>query len=705
MHNGDVLGDEGRKALNACVKVKIYGKPETRRYDWETAVKRLWGCYGGQQRLFAASFYGSYGCHWKHVQELLLPTEFDRQGDPLKNSTYNIFDIRDALVRFDERRCVEKYPKEEPGSDKLRCLIDKRRADVEREYKAAVADPDGRLRYSWVVAQRRVRDCFVGNFLEDRFTLLYSLRNEMMKKSYNIIDIYNTFVHWDEERKTADEKRDAIVKEYEAAANADAKHTLPKYSSQAATKRLCDCSYDYPHKLADDFFPHKVDASGNYDIFDIHKALLQFGGKKLLQKYPEQGPGSDELKKLIDEHREDLKEEYQKAKNHVPFCHYDHENPHQYSLSEAERRVRDCFAGTFMWDTEIFSKKEKDESDQTYDIFDIKKAIDHFDTKTFLDACKYPSEQEPGYAKEREEVDKERARIQKEYEEATCNVEIEHGSGFIVHDHFIITNKHVIETYLNETESHEIYISNAAINDDDDDDDLSCTVAHHDVGKDLALLYCPNLNLEQCDICPLQLSNQSLLPGMSVFTFGYPISHTEETALFVSGNVSGSKRTLAGHSMVVLNCSLNSGNSGGPVLRWINGQLKVVGVATQKHIKEILTFEERETIEKIKKSLQTRAISDVSDFAINCLSSSAASFSLCDIPISILTLKLYEALETHCQFNLSNALPGKLVIEFIETSIGKYAGEHKKELAEVIKLANETVDTLQPVHTVASNEQ
>jgi len=113
----------------------------------------------------------------------------------------------------------------------------------------------------------------------------------------------------------------------------------------------------------------------------------------------------------------------------------------------------------------------------------------------------------------------------------------------------------------NEKERYKICITNAGI------DDLPCEVAHYDAGKDLVLLCSPDLNLEQCRICPLQLSNQSLLPGMSVFTFGYPMSHTGKTALFVSGNVSGSKETLAGHSMVVLNCSLNSGNSGGPVLR------------------------------------------------------------------------------------------------------------------------------------------
>ena len=47
--NGDVLGEEGRKALDACVKVKIYGRPEsTRRYDSQTALGRLRDCYSGR---------------------------------------------------------------------------------------------------------------------------------------------------------------------------------------------------------------------------------------------------------------------------------------------------------------------------------------------------------------------------------------------------------------------------------------------------------------------------------------------------------------------------------------------------------------------------------------------------------------------------------------------------------------------------------
>jgi len=167
MHNGDVLGDEG--ALNACVKVKIYGKPETRRYNRVTAVDRLRGCY--------ACMGNPIGTWWS--EKLVLPS--DEHGN--FKECYDIVDIHDALVDFDKRKCVEKYPKEGQESDKQRDLIKKRRADVERELEEAI-NPDCRLRYPWLVAQRRVRDCFAGNFAEDR-CFLDNKRND----SFNIDDI------------------------------------------------------------------------------------------------------------------------------------------------------------------------------------------------------------------------------------------------------------------------------------------------------------------------------------------------------------------------------------------------------------------------------------------------------------------------------------------------------------------------------------
>jgi len=226
------------------------------------------------------------------------------------------------------------------------------------------------------------------------------------------------------------------------------------------------------------------------------------------------------------------------------------------------------------------------------------------------------------------------------------------GSGFILHNHFIVTSAHVLKTY-NEAEGHQIRISNALIG------ELPCKVVYQDAGNDLALLYCPDLNLERSGIRPLHLSNQSLLPGMPIFSFGYPMGYAGDTAIFVTGDVS-----KISSSVMSLNCPLNSGNSGGPVMSWINnGQLKVVGIVTQKPFKEVLTLEEIDAVEKIRKSLQTSVVN----------------------PQPHLTLKLYDILKTHSLLDLSNGLPGCLVVEFIRNSTGKYEGEHKEELAKVVE--------------------
>ena len=132
------------------------------------------------------------------------------------------------------------------------------------------------------------------------------------------------------------------------------------------------------------------------------------------------------------------------------------------------------------------------------------------------------------------------------------------------------------------------------------------------------------------------------------------------------------------------------------MLCWVNGKLKVVGVATQKHFKEILTLEERQTIENIRESLQTQAIPDVPDYTKQ--SNRPESDYYLDprthqTPVTLLTLKLYDTLETHSQFNLSNAVPGHLVVEFVKNSISEYAGEHKEELLKVVELANNVVNT------------
>ena len=448
--------------------------------------------------------------------------------------------------------------------------------------------------------------------------------------------------------------------------------TLYKYSEEEAQESLKNCYSDAAHRCFDS---HHCQACGygnpDFCIFKLYNAVSRYDFRLLpVSKYPAEGPGSEELRNSIERHRTDLEKEYQN------FCNSEESRQpvYKYSRGEAERRVRDCFASAFPGDSDVFPTK-KDQSGmpkiyQTFDIFDIKQSLDYFDAKKLLE--KYP---EKGHISDeiKEGVDKQRADILREYEIATTNDEIEHGSGFVISDHFILTNKHVIQTYLDQKDF-EIHISNAAIG------ELHCEVVHSDPGKDLALLYCPDLNLHQSGISPLQLSTQSLLPGMQIFSFGYPMSHTEETALFVNGNVSGSKRTLSGHSKAVLNCSLNSGNSGGPVLSWVDGEVRVVGIATQKHFKEILTLDEMNTIENIRKSLQTQTITDVPECDIDCLCLQNIKKEIpmsCQVSLHLLTLKLYDALETHSQFNLSNALPGDLVVEFIKNFIPKYEGENK----------------------------
>ena len=142
--------------------------------------------------------------------------------------------------------------------------------------------------------------------------------------------------------------------------------------------------------------------------------------------------------------------------------------------------------------------------------------------------------------------------------------------------------------------------------------------------------------------------------------------------------------------MVVLNCSLNFGNSGGPVLSWVDGEVRVVGIATQKHFKDILTLDENNAVENIRKSLETQTITDVPEYEIDCLCRQKITKKIpmsCQVSLHLLTLKLYDALETHSQFNLSNALPGDLVVEFIKNFIPKYEGENKEELIKVCELS------------------
>ena len=218
--------------------------------------------------------------------------------------------------------------------------------------------------------------------------------------------------------------------------------------------------------------------------------------------------------------------------------------------------------------------------------------------------------------------------------------QIHHGSGFLIADSFVITSKHVIEEVMSD-ETLQICILNETIG------ELPCVVVHSDPSNDLALLYCHDLDLKRHGICPFALSGEALWPSLSVFSFGYPFTHTGRSALFVEGKVSGSKDRYGREPFVVLNCALNPGNSGGPVFRRIGDDIKVVGVVAQKHKKDILTLEEISILEEERSTL-------------NCASDSRDQFW------KSVSLKMYDALnDTHCQFGYGNVVPGHLVVKFL----------------------------------------
>ena len=683
----DVLGSRGREALNACVKVKIYGRPERQKYDREQALDLLGRCYEGLGYPLLCDL---------HSKCFTLP---NNNGGSNREEIFDIFDIHDALVRCDGLPYVEKYPRPGPRCDEVKELIDKNRAAIEKECQETT---DNLQQYSWFVARRLVRDCFAGGFPRDQGLVIpvwLPLPRWRLGDSYSIHHICNSVCFWDNvlspELFTDIDKllqpfgsrfyanaerqnRESIAKDAELE-----KHRIEQtggsietglYSGSDAAAKVKGCYINafslaisdiFPFKPCED--PHRTDS---YSIIDIDQAVKYLDGKKAIQKYPENDcPGSDDLKSLIDKCSTEVDKEFNERSFGVV----------KYSLIEAERRVRDCFAGPgpveHAVETDVLvSKKDTEEkvrvskANQKYNIFEIKSAVDCLDSKKLGDLL-----QEGTY----EAAIKARAEITDECKKAFQRVEIDHGSGIIVHEHFVVTNKHVIEDVMNDA-SKEVSIFNAAIG------ECPCEVVHCDAKKDLALLCSKDgLNFKAKKISPLQLCSQSLLPGMQIFAFGFPMSHTGETALFVTGHVSGSKVNLSGQTFAVLNCSLNSGNSGGPILCCINGQLKVVGVAVQKHFKDILTVEERLKIEKIRESYQTSTISGVSDEEIRSATSSNSDRR--QIPLNLLTLKLYNALETHSQFNLSNAVPGCDVIDFIKDALLKYNGQHKEELSEILQ--------------------
>ena len=305
----DLLGDVGRKAIESCFKVQIcdlrQGKESLTFFDRATALKKIRACYEGS----LPQGFNS----WLFFDPLAL---FDsREGH--KRSTYNIITIREALFYYDQISYVDKYPEEsdDPACKELKELIDKRRADVQKELTEAEHYPDTQREYSWIVAQRRVRDCFSGNFAGDRGLLKPKPRGEM----YTITEIYDAFQDIEkrgdfltypkdegpgsEELKTLiDRNREKLKEEKEAKRNRE-------FSRNQAERRVRDCFAGTA--LGDtDILPEQ---KNTYSIFEIQAAIDNFDEKKLMKKYSEEETLDHEKKKMVDDARKSIQDEYEVA--------------------------------------------------------------------------------------------------------------------------------------------------------------------------------------------------------------------------------------------------------------------------------------------------------------------------------------------------------------------------------------------------------
>ena len=219
---------------------------------------------------------------------------------------------------------------------------------------------------------------------------------------------------------------------------------------------------------------------------------------------------------------------------------------------------------------------------------------------------------------------------------------LDHGSGLIIDDKFVITCKHVVQdAIVDKQKTIEIRILNDAIG------ELPCKIVGSDAANDLALLYCESLDLKQMGICPIELSEDQLWPSISLFTFGYPLTYNGKQAILAKGFVSGVLVRLYKEPFMIINLPVNHGNSGGPVFCRVGNAIKVVGVVAERHIKEILTRDEMNFVEK------ERRFERFNSQEHECKYRS-------------ITFKLYDACnETHCQFNYGNAIPACLVSKFI----------------------------------------
>ena len=584
----DILGDEGRKALDAVVKVEL------------------------ADTMFVVPTF---------TEQILIE---DR---------YSIFDIYEAVSYFDEAICLRKCP--------IECVFNKRtkeirnlRDDIEREYEEAKSMAKKPKEYRLVEAEQRVKGCYAGHFPKEAeiFALKVDEYGEEQTKTYNIFDIRQAVQLFDKKKliqkypEDKDPEYDELtnlIEEYNFKVNeeyTEAKCRLPRYSHSEAERKVRECFQDLL-KWQATIFPIEENESGaasineSHDILDILKRVTHFEECEF--------ENSNIVPYMIDK----LAMEYLRAVHSQRI----------YSRDEAEHRVKDCFAGTFPDHVDLFLTGR--------DKYGIPKSHQTSKSVECKEAC-FLSDEQQDYWNLFKKVVEQRG----------------NGSGFIFKDHFVITSSKFGDERVLFCEQRKIHISNAVIG------KLSCEVAFVDVGKDLALLYCQDLKLNESGIKPLQLSDFPLLTDRKqTVSFGYPRPYPSEKAFVVNVPVCGSIETPLGYTLMTLQLPLDLGFCGSPILYKVNGKWSVVGVVrTKEPFGEYISFDERQIIEKLCAS------SNPCKYDHNQTSSiDALAFRLINVLAACQTCNLY-------------VLPGKYVIDFISKGIDIFLGRGKEAIPEAM---------------------
>lgn len=134
------------------------------------------------------------------------------------------------------------------------------------------------------------------------------------------------------------------------------------------------------------------------------------------------------------------------------------------------------------------------------------------------------------------------------------------GSGFAIEENLIITNAHVVDNNKNV----KINLYDGTL--------ISGKVVKSDDNKDLALV-----KIDQ-KLVPLEINSDSLSIAQEVYAVGAP---KDMAYTITKGIISALDRKIGTNSYVQVDASINSGNSGGPLLDE-NG--KVIGVITLKAV-------------------------------------------------------------------------------------------------------------------------